>query len=146
MRRDYFTLELRGVGDDPGEQPTVRVEYDGPSDELETRLTPGTDLDLAFRFRTPVDSPDADGVLAVTERLTGDFVLEVNADADDILDLVDAAKAYGQGESDAPGCYSLEIDVNGGDRYTTDKRTLLVYDDEGDLLRNHSLIPSGVEL
>jgi len=96
MRRDYFTLELRDVGTDPVEQPTVHVEYDGPSDELETRLTPGTDLDLAFRFQTPVDDPDADGVLAITERLTGDFVLEVNADADAILDLVDAAKAYGQ--------------------------------------------------
>ncbi|SDE79057.1 DUF5793 family protein [Halorientalis regularis] len=146
MRRDYFTLELHDVADDPVEQPVVHIEYDGPSDELETRLTPGTDLDLAFRFQTPVDDPDADGVLAITERLTGDFVLEVNADADDILDLVDAAKAYGQEESDAPGCYSLEIDVAGGDRYTTDKRTLLVYDDEGDLRRNHSLIPSGVEL
>jgi hypothetical protein len=146
MRRDYFTLELRDVGDDPVEQPTVHVEYDGPSDELETRLKPGTDLDLAFRFQTPVDDPDADGVLAITERLTGDFVLEVNAEADEIVDLVDAAKAYGQEESDAPGCYSLVIDVDGGDRYATDKRTLLVYDDEGSLLRKHSLIPSGVEL
>ncbi len=146
MRRDYFTLELRDVGDDGVRQPTVYVEYDGPSDELETRLTPGTDLDLAFRFQTPVDDPDADGVLAITERLTGDFVLEVNTDADDIVDLVDAAKAYGQKESDAPGCYSLAIDVTGGDRYATDKRTLLVYDDEGSLLRKHSLIPSGVEL
>jgi hypothetical protein len=146
MRRDYFTLELRDVGDDPVEQPTVHVEYDGPSDELETRLTPGTDLDIAFRFQTPTDAPQADGVLAIPERLTGDFVLEVNTDADDILDLVEAAKAYGQEERDAPGCYSLEIDVSDGDRYTTDKRTLLVYDDDGDLLRNHSLIPSGVEL
>lgn len=146
MRRDYFTLELRDAGDDAVEQPTVHVEYDGPSDELETRLKPGSDIDLAFRFQTPVDDADADGVLAITERLTGEFVLEVNADADDIIGLVDAAKAYGQEQSDTPGCFSLEVDMTGGDRFATEKRTLLVYDDEGSLLRKHSLIPSGVEL
>ncbi|WP_336003099.1 DUF5793 family protein [Halorientalis halophila] len=146
MRRDYFTLELREAGDDPAEQPTVRIEYDGPSDELETRLTPGTDLDLAFRFQTDVEAPDADGVLAVTERLTGEFVLEVNADADAVLGLVDAARAYDTAESESRGCYALEIDIAGGDTYTTEERTLLVYDGDGSLLRNRSLIPSGVEL
>jgi len=146
MRRDYFTLGLQHVEDAADGQPIVHIEYDGPSDTVGTRLTSETAVDVAFRFQTPVDDADADGVFSVADRMTGEFILEVNVAAEDILTLIDAARAYGEATNDTTECYSIQLDHDGDRLYETDKRTLLVYDNDGSLLRQHSLIPSGVEL
>ncbi|MFD1587604.1 DUF5793 family protein [Halorientalis brevis] len=146
MRRDYFTLGLRNVEDTADGQPTVHVEYNGPSDAFETRLTPETAVDVAFRFQTPVDDSGASGVFSIADRMTGEFVLEVNADATEILTLIDAARAYGEATNDTDKGYSVLIERNGEQLFEAEKRTLLVYDQDGSLLRHHSLIPSGVEL
>lgn len=145
MRRDYFTFRLQDVDTGADAQPTVRISYDGPSDTVVTRLTPETAVDIAFRFQTPIDDSDAEGVVSVTDRQTGAFILEVHADADEILQLIDAARVYGEATSDAEECYTVQIEYDTGE-FETNKRTLLVYDNEGSLLRQHSLIPSGVEL
>ncbi|WP_246981997.1 DUF5793 family protein [Halorientalis marina] len=145
MRRDYFTLHLDDLATSAEDQPTVHVDFDGPADTLEERLTLASDdVDVTYRFRTPVGADDASGVLAVTDRLTGEFVLECNADAERIFDLVDAAREFST--ADADGCYEVRITHGDESVFTTEKRMLLVYDDEGSLLRQHSLIPSGVEL
>lgn len=147
MRRDYFTLE---IGTDPGatdgvDRPTMAIDYDGPAEALESRLTDedGTvydaaEVDVAFRRQ-----PDGErGVIAITDRLTGEFVLEVGADADDVRDLVTAAR-----ENEGGDCsYRVRIERPEADSVVLDKRTLLVYDQSGNLKRDHSLIPSGVEL
>jgi len=146
MRRDYFTLGLRNVEDATDGQPTVHVEYHGPTDAYDARLTPEGAVDVAFRFQTPVGESDATGVFSIADRVTGEFVLEVNADATDVLTLIDAARAYGEATNDAEECYSVRLEEAGEHLFETEKRTLLVYDDDGDLLRQHSLIPSGVEL
>ncbi|MFB6178861.1 MAG: DUF5793 family protein [Halorientalis sp.] len=146
MRRDYFTLGLRNVEDAADGQPTVHVEYHGPADAFDTRLTPEQAVDIAYRFQTPVDDSAATGVFSIADRVTGEFVLEANADATDILMLIDAARAYGERADDDTGCYSVRIAEDGRRLFETEKRTLLVYDNDGSLLRQHSLIPSGVEL
>ena len=146
MRRDYFTLGLRNVDDAADGQPMVHVEYNGPSDAFETRLTSEAAVDVAFRFQTPVDDSAASGVFSIADRMTGEFVLEVNADATEILTLIDAARAYGEATNDTTKEYSVRIEQDGERLFETDKRTLLVYDQDGSLLRQHSLIPSGVEL
>ncbi|MFB6165400.1 MAG: DUF5793 family protein [Haloarculaceae archaeon] len=146
MRRDYFTLESEHVADDADDRPTVRVGFDGPSDAFEQRLTAETDVDVAFRLQTDLDEPDAHGVFGVTDRLTGEFVLEVNAEADRITELIDAAREFGQASNDAEDCYRVVIEDRNGRRFETTKRVLLVYDRDGSLLRQHSLIPSGVEI
>lgn len=158
MRRDYFELTVEHVGwveagGDP-EQPTVRIDFHGPEGLLENRLTsPGGDLlsaaetDVSFRFRD--ESPDdesATGVVAVTDRITGEFVLELNEAADDVLRFIRAAREYGRDADDGDGRYRVRITVEGESLTTYDKRTFLVYDAEGNLLRSESLIPSGVEL
>lgn len=145
MRRDYFTLGLENVEDTTAGQPTVHIEFDGPTDGVSQRLTPERDVDVAFRFQTPVDEMDADGVFSVADRMTGEFILEVNVDATEILTLIDAARAYGEA-TNGQECYSVRVDHDGESVFETDKRTLLVYDNDGSLLRQHSLIPSGVEL
>ena len=157
MRRDYFTLEVRNVDwvedGDEAKKPTVIIDFEGPSSTLRERLT-GTDDDLldaeetdvAFRLRGPVDDDDTACVVSVTNRITGDFVLELNQDADDVLKFVTAAREYGKESGDMDGRYHVEISINGDDLVEYDKSTFLVYNDEGNLLRQHSLIPSGVEL
>jgi hypothetical protein len=148
MRRDYFTLHLGNVDSDgAAEKPAARIAFDGPSDVLQTRLMEETDaVDVAYRLQTPLDVEDADGVFSITDRVTGEFLLEVNADATTVFELIDAARAYGQQSNDTDGCYEVAITRDDETLFATDKRMLLVYDQDGDLRRQHSLIPSGVEL
>lgn len=152
MRRDYFTVTAGNVGDtdDNPEGPTVAIEYDGPSDMLSERLTDETgstldagDIDVTFRLTTPVDDDDPRGVLSIANRMTGEFVLEANADADELLTVVRSARATGD-EDDVR--YRIRVTDADGKSIVYDKRTLLVYDDDGSLLRQESLIPGGVEL
>ncbi len=153
MRRDYFDLSVERVDGaaDPG-KPLVRIDFHGPEGLLRDRLSDvegdllaAEETDVAFRLQDALDEPDPAGVVAVTNRVTGDFVLELNEEADDVLDFIGAARAYGDAADDDGG-YRVVITVDGEELVTYDKRTLLVYDAEGNLLRSESLIPSGVEL
>ncbi|WP_132057587.1 DUF5793 family protein [Halorussus amylolyticus] len=157
MRRDYFTLDVRNVDwvetGDEARKPTVLIDFEGPSSTLRERLTgtndellDATETDVAFRLQGPVDDPETAGVVSVTNRITGDFVLELNEDADDVLKFIRAAREYGKKAGDADGRYHVEISIEGDDLVEYDKGTFLVYNSEGNLLRQHSLIPSGVEL
>jgi len=146
MRRDYFTLTLHDAGA-TGDQPELRIDFDGPSETLDQRLTEDVEeIDVAFRLQTALDDDDATGVFSITERITGEFLLEVNVDAETVFDLVDAAREYGQQTSDTGGCYCVQLLDDGEPIFEAQRRTLLVYDSDGSLLRQHSLIPSGVEL
>ncbi len=156
MRRDYFSLEVRNVDwvedDATPARPTVTIDFEGPADPLQKRLTDVSgdylgpeDIDIAFRLQDPVDDSDARGVVGVTRRLTGDFVFELNERADDVFDFLAAARRFGESQSGDDGEYVVEVDA-GDQTVSFEKRTFLVYDEDGNLLRNHSLIPSGVEL
>jgi hypothetical protein len=156
MRRDHFELAAHNIdwvetGDPPAE-PRVVIDFDGPKETLTDRLTgPSGDLldesetDVTFRLQDPLDDPDAAGVVSVTDRITGEFLLELNEDADDVLRFVRAAREYGQSTDDS-GRYSVVIRIDGDTVATYSKSTFLVYDANGSLLRSKSLIPSGVEL
>ena len=159
MRRDYFDLTVDGVGDDVGSRspPLVRIDFHGPDELLRGRLSGGEsddngdddlltadEIDVAFRLREPLDEAnDPEGVVGVTNRYTGDFVLELNETATDVLPFIHAAR---DATDDGDARYRVEIDVEGERLVAYDKDTFLVYDHEGNLLRSESLIPSGVEL
>lgn len=156
MRRDYFDLAVEGVGDDADEPtiPLVRIDFHGPAGLLRDRLS-GTDgdlleaagIDVAFRLRQPLsEADDAEGVVGVTNRLTGDFVLELNETADDVLPFIHAARESADTTDVDDARYRIEMDVEGERLVAYDKDTFLVYDPAGNLLRGESLIPSGVEL
>jgi hypothetical protein len=152
MRRDYFTLDVTNVDGEAETAPVVRIDFDGPSEQLTDRLTDDAgdllaaeELDVAYRLHGPVNDEDTTGVVAVTNRVTGEFVLELNADARDVVRFVDAARAYGK-TTDTDTRFVVEVAVDGDPLVEYEKSTLLVYDPEGGLLRQHSLIPSGVEL
>lgn len=156
MRREYFTLEVTNVGwveeDEDPAKPTVTIDFEGPANPLESRLTVDEEelldaesIDVAFRLQDPIDEEEATGVVSVTHRLTGDFILELNEEAEDVLTFIAAARRYGEADADE-GRYCVAITTDGDEVVTYDKDTFLIYDEEGNLLRNHSLIPSGVEL
>lgn len=157
MRRDYFELDVENVdwveGDAEPEQPLVRIDFRGPEELLRERLSGGGDelltaeeTDAAYRLQGSPDDPDAEGVVGVTNRITGEFVFELNEDADDVLRFIRATREYGKAAGDEDGRYHVEINLDGETLVAYEKSTFLVYDAEGSLLRTESLIPSGVEL
>jgi hypothetical protein len=157
MRRDYFNLEVENVDwvEDDGSpaKPGVTIDFEGPSAALEERFADGEgglldaeQTDVAFRLQDDLDAEGATGVVSVTNRITGDFVLELNEDAEDVLAFIRAARRYGEQDADGEGGYEVRVLIDGEPLLEYDKRTFLVYNDDGNLLRKHSLIPSGVEL
>ena len=157
MRREHFTLSAHGVDwietDGEPRRPSVTIDFTGPTSELRERLTDpegepldAAAIDVAFRLQGDLDDDPTTGVVAVTDRMTGDFILELNADVDDVLTFLDAARGYGERASGEEGRYEVVILLDDEPFVTYEKGTFLVYDGEGDLLRRHSLIPSGIEL
>lgn len=148
MRRDYFTLAVRNVpATDDGEIPTLVVTYDGPTDQLADRLTDAEgapidadEVDVTCRLQVDHESGSSCAV-SLTHRVTGEYLVEVNGDAADLHALVEAAR-----DVDEEPSYRLRIERPAEDPIVYDMRTLLVYDESGDLKRGDSLIPSGVEL
>lgn len=147
MRRDNFTVTVELPDAEPG-RPTLVVAYTGPTATLTTQLTgedgdayPATEIDAAFRLQDPLEAADPAGVFSLTHRVTGEYLLEVNLPAETVLDLVEAAR---DADGDA-GSYRVRIDCE-DDPLEHEMDALFVYDSQGDLLRQHSLIPSGVEL
>ncbi|MCY4732402.1 hypothetical protein KY092_17775 [Natronomonas gomsonensis] len=151
MRRDYFTLTVDGMDADDPQRPVVTITYEGPTGQLESRLTKGDsvlesdEIDVAFRLKEPLDSEEANGVVAIADRVTGEYVFELNATAGDVFSFVEAAREFGQ-RSDSESRYRIVLETEDEHLATYDKSTLLVYDADGELLRGQSLIPSGVEL
>jgi hypothetical protein len=155
MRRENFDVHVSNTewvgGDGEPSKPTVAIEFDGPGELLQSRLagTEGTvvdadETDVNYRFHADGED-EGEGVLSITNRITGDFVLELNAGADGILEFIRAARAYGD-HTDADGRYRITVAQGGEQLLDHEKSTFLVYNDEGNLVRRHSLIPGGVEL
>jgi len=149
MRRDHFTVTARHASSSEATDPTLTIEYNGPEETLTEQLTGSDgelfvagDVDAAFRLQDDRDDPDGTGVFSLTHRITGEFLLEVNADAEEVLSVVRTARDRGDDEPS----YRIRIDRAGTDPVVYGMDALLVYDNDGNLLRQHSLIPSGVEL
>jgi hypothetical protein len=149
MRRDYFTLDVRNL--DADGPPTAHIDFDGPADQLRDRLTDADgplapeELDVAFRLQDPPEAGDAAGVVALTNRVTGEFALELNAAAADVFRFIDAAREFGK-EADADCRYRVVVTIDGAELLDNGMDVFLVYGPDGELLRGRSLIPSGVEL
>lgn len=149
MRRDYFTLDAMGVQADDSGRPIVRITYEGPTEAFESRLRRGGEpldsdgVDITHRLQDAVHADSPKGVFAIADRVTGEYVLELNADAETVFAVTETV-ADGD---ESNGHYRVVIQTDGGVELATyEKSTLLVYDHDGELLRDRSLIPSGVEI
>ena len=149
MRRDYFTLDAAGVQADDSGRPIMRITYEGPTEEFESRLRPGgakleaEGVDITYRLQDPLEADGAMGVLAIADRVTGEYVLELNAEAETVFAVTDAVSDSDENN----GHYRVVIETDEGSELVAyEKSTFLVYDPDGELLRKRSLIPSGVEI
>jgi hypothetical protein len=141
MDRESFDVSVQPSGDD---WPLLRVDATDAGDVVGHLAGPGEsglpaeDVDVTYR---EIDGGER-GVLGVSNRLTGAFLLEAPLAANRVAALVEAVLETKAADD---GHYRLEI-VRGGEVTSYDEETLLVYDAEGNLLRARSLIPGGVEL
>ena len=155
MRRDSVTLEVANVSwladDGDPRRPSLILDVDDDESDFRRRLIgddrppESSDLDFAFRFQGAPDGGDGSGVLSITNRVTGEFLLEVNAEAPVLVDFVTAVRRYAERTDDATR-YTARVVQGDEPLVEVEKRTLLVYASDGELLRQHSLIPSGVEI
>ena len=154
MRRDSFDLTVDRVADsDAATKPVVHIDVHSSDTQLRERVSDNDGdlltaeaIDVAYRLQESRSATgNAPGVVSVTNRFTGDFVLELNAELDDVRPFIRAARAYGDATGE-DAQYHVEIDIDGEPLVRYDKGTFLVYDADGNLLRAESLIPSGVEL
>lgn len=156
MRREQFSLDFRDVAwvEEEGTPvlPTMLVSVDLDESAIESRLRDprgdwlaASEIDVSVRVQGAADLSDASGVVAVTNRVTGEYGFECNIDVGDFLQFVTAARRYGE-QTEDPHRYQLKITTDDTDVASYQKRTLLVYSNDGELLRQHSLIPSGVEI
>jgi len=126
-------------------QPVLAIDFDGPSAQIADRLA-GADgsgitedeLDVTVRY-----TGEDEGVLALADRVTGTFVLEVEVDVPALLEALGSIREV---EDPADRRYRVRVTDASGKTVPFEKRTLLVYDDKGSLSRSESLIPRGVEL
>lgn len=153
MRRECVTLEVQDVawleeGGAP-RQPVLRVTVEDDAATVRHRLlgeggvVDAADVDVTFRFQEGAEAKR--GVVAITDRLTGEFLLEVNAPAAEVMTFVSAARRYAE-RTEGDARFRVRVLAAGEAVLDLEKRTLLVYADDGELLRERSLIPSGVEI
>lgn len=156
MRREQFSLAITDVAwvdaDAEPRLPTVSIAFEGDPSVVKERLLAGTDepttaedADLAVRLQRSADSGVAEAVIALTHRLTGDYILELTADPETVLTFTRAARQYGELTEGGPW-YRARVLAGNEVVAAFEKETLLVYGPDGELLRQHSLIPGGVEL
>lgn len=156
MRREQFSLAVTDVAwvdtDEAPRLPTVTLRFDGEPDPLRERLLGGNDepaaaedADLTVRLQRSSETGDAQAIVALSHRLTGDYILELSADPETVLAFTRAARRYADADDAGPK-YRARIVARDEELAALEKDTLLVYGPDGELLRQHSLIPGGVEL
>lgn len=156
MRHDKYDLDVTNVGwidtSDAPAQPTLTIRYADSRVHLEPRITKSDstlldadEIDVTFRFQSPISDVETHGVLAVSNNVTGDFVCEVRTDAASIQELVQAARRYAEVTGHATA-YVVRLWSDEGLTVAYEKGILLVYGPDGTLLRHHSLIPNGIEI
>lgn len=132
--------------------PRLRLHLSMPEEVLADRFRNPAgsayrpeDLDVYFRECSSTRATVSTGVLTVSDRLTGDLLIEGTISSTVIERLVYAVHQRADRASDPP-TYVVELVVHGDDVAAFEKQALLVYDSDGNLLRERSVIPTHIEL
>lgn len=142
-------LDWEQAQENSPERPTVIIPVSIPSDAFEEHLRrgddellPADDIDVTFRYQTQTETMPGTGVLAVTDNVTGEFIVEANTNPALIDEIVETSKAYAHTTDDEP--FKIRLSCNDRGSYEFIQNLLLVFDRDGDLLRDKSLIPNDV--
>lgn len=156
MRRENLSADIENVDwvdtEQQPDQPCFTIEFDGPEEELRDRFrkpdnsgyTPD-DLDIFYRLQKSDHPSVTGGVFSISDSLTGELLIEINASPDLIEKFVYAVRQYAS-TVDEDIRFEVRIRVQDQQVAVFDKETLLVYGADGTLLRRRSLIPDGIEI
>lgn len=140
MHREDFTVRARSG--DRG-RPVIAIEYDGPAGRLAGALAEVNegpigpdDLEVSVR---PAPATKGGGVLAIAGAATGGYFLETPVDLHAVTGVTRAARDR---EVETVAVVLQPID---GDPIEFDTRTILIYDDDGEIRHDRSLVPGGVQ-
>lgn len=133
-------------------KPTLVIRFDGSSSDLQDRLESPeagrsypNELDVAFRIRSHRGDSGTRGVLTISNRLTGEHILELETDAEHISDFVDTVHGYADKTSKEVQYY-VDFQSDEGTVWDCENQVLLVRASDGNLLRHRSLIPTWFEI
>lgn len=155
MRPEQLTIRFQqgggGTSARHSDRPILVIHFDGSSDrlheELNTRLredTSAADIEVSFRFLGSGDDAEA-GVLALTDRVTGDYILECDGETETIRKLIQTVREDTE-STDESAQYAVQIQAGTDSLARFTKELLPVYDADGTLLRHRSLIPGDIEM
>lgn len=132
--------------------PVLHLRFDGHSEVMIDQLPDtGTgneypeDFDVSFQLQTSLDDSDANGVLAVSDRLTGEYLLELEVAAKQIFDFVRSVHQYAD-ETGKEVQYIVSLDADNGTAMEYSKQVLITRMTDGGLYRSRSLIPTWVDI
>lgn len=151
MRRADFEIETRHLAPADSEAtpplPTLALSYDSEDDHLQERLseTGGAplgdgDIDVSVRLMDTVKPEEATAILAISNRLTGEFICEGVVAAETVLDFLEAVSARAEHVEGDPR-YRIQLREGSTPVRTFETGALLVYTKEGGLEESTSLIP-----
>lgn len=131
--------------------PVLHLRFSGHSNELMAQLpNTGTgneypeDIDVAFQLQAPPDDSDASGDLTVSDRLTGEYIIEFEVAAKRVFEFVRSVHEY----ADVTGnevSYIVSLDAEDGTAMEFQNQVLIVRTTDGELYRTLSLIPTWVD-
>jgi hypothetical protein len=136
---------------DSPQPPILKITFDGSSPEChdhldETSLVrsmPST-VEVTFRLQAEQDGLNVDGILGVTNR-RGEYLVECEGDGGQVLNIVKSANRYAARLNDT-ALYELWIEANDGLVERWVESTLVTFSTEGEVLRDVSLIPPGLDI
>lgn len=144
-------LDQAATATDRSIQPAITIPINISSDELEPHLYGGdekpltnTEIDVTYRYQTSEDKIQGAGVLAVTDNITGEFIVEANAHPALIEEVVERSKEYAH--TTGGDAFRIRLSCNDGTTHEYAKDVLLVFNREGTLLRDKSLIPNNIHI
>lgn len=148
---ERFSVETVGVKwvatDGEPVRPVLRFAFDGSRDSIGQRLlrrlrddTTSDDMVVSHR-RGPTGRR---GVLSISDRVTGRYLLEADVKIGLIPEFVNAVSRYAD-DTGSDRRYRVEIDANDGSVTGFETGLLLLYDEQT-LLHESSLVPASVEL
>ena len=101
------------------------------------------EIDVSLQLHSAVDDMDARGTLALSDRTTGEYLIEMEVSAKRIFDFVLSVHQYADRVGDE-GEYGVTFEAENGTAMEYIVEPLLVYKMDGDLYRPKSLIPTWV--
>lgn len=101
-------------------------------------------IDVTYRLHTDYRDLNGFGILGVTDT-TGEYILECEADIETIFEIINVANLYGD-RLHTDSLYKLWIEAEDGlvQRWTVGN--LIVLSADGNILREQSLIPPGLNI